>query len=250
MPIDKSYIPANRMAVNAAEWDVGGKLNINSGGSLIVEAGGSLDASLATLIKLPAVTQTIFGGSGAVGPFNTFGEEGNIYRNVGNPIAGNAADATDDILDGFVLLPNAFNAKGIGLCLTAQGKFAANGNNKRIKIWINPTMAGQTVTAGVISGGTVTAVGAGVLILDSGVLTDSGVGWAAIVNFFKYGASGANTQYSQGSIIHGATHGGITLPVLSTLTESAAMNVVITGSSGSSAASDVVLNYTEANAMN
>jgi len=39
MPIDKSYIPVNRMAVNAAEWDVAGKLNINYGGMLILEPG-------------------------------------------------------------------------------------------------------------------------------------------------------------------------------------------------------------------
>ena len=39
MPIDKSYAPVNRMAVNAAEWDVGGKLNINSGGQIVLESG-------------------------------------------------------------------------------------------------------------------------------------------------------------------------------------------------------------------
>ena len=111
-------------------------------------------------------------------------------------------------------------------------------------------LAGSTTTAGVISGGTVSGVGSGVLILDSTALTDSNVGWSLLVNFFKYGAAGANTQYYQGSVVHGTTHGGISLPAFSTLIESGAINVVITGSSGSSGANDVVLNFFEVNAMN
>ena len=226
-------------------------IQIPQGGNLLtIGAGGTFDATLATSVKLGPVVSTIFGGSGVTGPFNAFGEEGNIYKNVGNPITGNAADTTDDVLDGFALPAGAFDIKGRGLCITAQGKFATNGNNKRIKIWLNPTLAGSTTTAGVISGGTVSGVGSGVLILDSTALTDSNVGWSLLVNFFKYGAAGANTQYYQGSVVHGTTHGGISLPAFSTLIESGAINVVITGSSGSSGANDVVLNFFEVNAMN
>ena len=220
------------------------------GNTLNVGAGGTFDATLASVIKLGPVVTTIFGGGGVAGPFNAFGEQGNLYKNVGNPIAGNAADTTDDVLDGFVLPAGAFDIKGRGLLITAQGKFATNGNNKRIKIWANPTLAGSTTTAGVISGGTVSGVGSGVLLLDSGVLTDSNTGWSLLVNFFKYGAAGSNTQYYQGSVVHGTTHGGVNLPAFATQTESAAMNIVITGSSGSSGASDVVLNLFEVNASN
>ena len=42
MPIDKTYIAKNRMAIGDAEWDVGGALNINTGGVLQIEAGGQL----------------------------------------------------------------------------------------------------------------------------------------------------------------------------------------------------------------
>jgi hypothetical protein len=199
----------------------------------------------------PATMLTQFGASAFGAAFSNFTEEGNLYRNVGNPIAQNAADTTDDIMDGFVLPANAFDQAKRGICLTFQGKFAANGNNKRIKVWANPTMAGQTVTAGVISGGTVSGVGSGVLLLDSAVQTGNNLGWSLMGNLFKYGAANSNTQYFQGTPIFGTTHGGISLPVLATLVENAAINIVVTGSSPTTgAAGDVILNFSEANAMN
>jgi hypothetical protein len=194
---------------------------------------------------------TQFGGSAFGATFSAFTEEGNLYRNIGNPIAGNGADTTDDIVGGIVLPAGAFDAAGRGLCITAQGKLGSTGNNKRFRLWINPTMSGQTVTAGVISGGTVTGVGSGVLAVDSGTQTGNAVGWSALANFFKYGAGGSNTQYVQGSPITGATHGGISAPAFTTFTESAAMNIVVTGASQTTgAANDVVLNFLEVNAMN
>lgn len=184
-------------------------------------------------------------------PFAQFTEEGNLYRNVGNPISSNGANTTDDILDGFVLPANCFDVANRGLQLTFQGKYGATANNKRIKIWANPTIAGATTTNGVISGGTVTAVGSGVLLFDSGVQTGNAVGWSALVQLFKYGAAGSNTQFSQNQPINGTTHGGISNPVFSTLVENAPINIVVTGSSPTTgAAADVILNFTEINAMN
>lgn len=200
-------------------------------------------------IMSTALTQ--FGGAQPQAVFGGFGEEGNLYRNIANPIAGNAADTTDDILDGFVLPAGAFDQARRGLMLTIQGKFGATANNKRIKVWANPTMSGQTVTAGVISGGTVTGVGSGALLLDSAVQTGNNVGFSMFGNWFKYGAAGSNTQYFQSSPIFGAAHGGISLPAFTTIPENAAINIVITGSSPTTGAvNDVVLNFTEANAMN
>jgi hypothetical protein len=202
----------------------------------------------------PSSMVTQFGGAAQLNPltpFSAFGEEGNLYRNVGNPIAANAADTTDDILDGFVLPALAFDIAKRGLQLSFQGKFGSTGNNKRFRLWLNPTMAGQTVTAGVISGGTVTAAGAGVMLFDSGTQTGNNVGWALLTQLFKYGATGSNTQYAQSQPIFGTTHGGINLPTFSTIPENAAINVVVTGASlTTGAANDVVLNMTEANAMN
>jgi hypothetical protein len=208
-------------------------------------------AVLCSVFHLPEPEMRFGGSTFAAGQFSSFNDEGNLYRNVGNPIAGNAADTTDDILGGIVLAANAFDLSGRGLAVTAQGKLAANGNNKRIKIWANPTMAGQAVTNGVISGGTVSGVGAGVLLFDSTVQTGNAVGWSMLGNWFKYGASGSNTQYFQGSPIFGTTHGGIVVPVFTTIAENAAINLVITGSSPTTgAANDVVLNFLEVNAMN
>ena len=185
------------------------------------------------------------------GAFSSFNDEGNMYRNIGSPIAGNGADLTDDILGGIVIAANVFDIAGRGFMINALGKCGATANNKRVKIWANPTMVGQIITNGVISGGTVSGVGAGVLLFDSGVQTGNGVGWEAIVNWFKYGATGSNTQVYASSPIFGTTHGGITLPTASTIPENAAINLVITGSSPTTgAANDIVLNVLQVNAMN
>jgi hypothetical protein len=196
---------------------------------------------------------TVFGGSSQGTSFATFAEEGNLYRNVGNAIAGNGADTTDDILAGVVIPAGAFDVAGRGLCITAQGVTGATTNNKRFKLWANPTMSGQTTTNGVISGGTVTA---GTTICDSGAwvngtTANSGVGWSAMANLFKYGAAASNTQYAQGTPILGTLHGGILAPAFLTMTESATISIVVTGSSYTTgAANDVKLNFFEVNAMN
>ena len=218
-----------------------------------VFTGPAVDFSMAPALISAAVEQTIFGGAAVGGVFSAFNAEGNLYRNIGNPIAGNAADTTDDILGGIVIPANAFNAAGRGLCITAQGISGATTNNKRFKIFANPTMTGQTVVNGVISGGHVTA---GTPICDSGVwqngtTANNAAGWSAMVNLFKYGLAGANTQYSQGCPILGTLHGGVSAPVFTTLPENAAINIVVTGSSYTTgAANDIILNFLEVNAMN
>ena len=196
---------------------------------------------------------TVFGGSAQGTPLAAFAEEGNLYRNIGNPIAGNSADTTDDILTGVVIPAGAFDVAGRGLYITAQGVTGATTNNKRFKLWVNPTMSGQTTTNGVISGGTVSA---GTTICDSGTWVNgttpnNATGWSAQANLFKYGAAGSNTQYAQGMPILGTLHGGVLAPVFLTLTESAAITIVVTGSSYTTgAASDVKLTFFEVNAMN
>ena len=179
---------------------------------------------------------------GTVG--GSFAEEGNVYRNAGAPIKGNTADLTDDILLGFQLPANAFDSAGRELILTALGNFAATANNKRYKVWLNPTMSGQTVNAdGSITGGTVTGVGAGVLLLDSLVQTVNNGGWNATVQITKYGAANSNTQQYQTQNINGGTHAGTSGAVAMTQPENAVMNFVITGSSPTTgAANDVTLN--------
>ncbi|MBV9968661.1 MAG: hypothetical protein JO228_01655 [Xanthobacteraceae bacterium] len=196
---------------------------------------------------------TIFGGSAQGTSLAAFSEEGNLYRSIGNPIAGNGADTTDDVLAGVVIPAGAFDAAGRGLYITAQGITGPNANTKRFKLWVNPTMSGQTTTNGVISGGSVSA---GTTICDSGTWVNgttqnNAAGWSAQANLFKYGAAGSNTQYAQGTPILGALHGGILTPMFLTLIESAAITIVVTGSSYTTgAAGDVKVNFFEVNAMN
>lgn len=197
---------------------------------------------------LPASLKMQFGGAAIGAGFDSFALDGNLHRIIGNPVAANAADTTDDILDGFVLPANAFDQARRGMLLRFAGKFAANGNNKRVKVFFNPTMSGQTVTNGVIAGGTVTA---GTAAFDSGVLTDNAAGFWIEGALFKYGAAGSNTQAAFFQSIHGATHAGIALPTFPTLNEAAAINCVITGSSPTTgAASDVALNFAAFQAFN
>jgi hypothetical protein len=201
---------------------------------------------------LPPGIQTIFGGSSSSQSMSSFYEEGNLFRAIGNPLSQNAADTTDDILYGIILPANALDISGRGLQITAQGKTGATANNKRFKLFLNPTLSGATInyTTGTITGGTVSA---GTAYADSGTWTanNNNVGWQISTSFFKYGAAGSNTQYIQSITVSGATHNGIIVPSFLTLPENAQITLVVTGSSYTTgAAGDIVLNFFEVNAMN
>jgi hypothetical protein len=201
--------------------------------------------------ELPSAVRTIFGSAAPNSPFGAFLEEGNLYRNIAASIGANGADTTDDILGGVQLPAGVFDVLGRGIAITAAGKSGATANaGKGIKLWANPTMAGQTISGGVISGGTVTGAGAGVKLLDSGATAINNKGWQLNGNLFKYGAAGSNTQWFQGSTILDITHGGVILPLLTTLPENAPINLVLTGNSAQSGAADIVLQFLELNAMN
>lgn len=194
----------------------------------------------------------LFGGSAPTAFLSSMNESGNIYRAIGNPFSQNAADTTEDTLAGIQIPASAFDVAGRGLMFTAQGKFGATGNNKRIRLWANPTIAGATLTNGVYSGGSVSGVGAGVILYDSGVVTtNAGTGWQVCVPLFKYGAAGSNTQWSQAQSITGGTHNGLSAMVFSTLPENAAINFLLTGGSTTTgAAGDVILNCFEVTGFN
>ena len=154
----------------------------------------------------PSNILTYFGGgSGA------FVSEGNLVRLVGNPIAGNNTDTTDDVLASYVLPTSSFDVAGRGLCITAQGGTGPTTNNKRVKLWFNATISGASVTAGTVIADTGPWV--------NGTIPNNNVGWQLMANVFKYGAPEANTQYAQGSVILGGVHGGIGAPVFMTAVE-------------------------------
>ncbi len=185
----------------------------------------------------PPNMMTLFGAGAA-----TFLEEGNINRQVGNPLAANTAATTDTVLAVYTLPANSFDVSGRGLAISAQGVTGATTNAKRAKlIW--------GATAAVVG----SAVSGGVAIADTGAWTtgNSGVGWQLVTNIFKFGTPGSNTQYAQSTSVLGGTHGGITVPVFSTAVESAPIVIALTGSSYTTgAAGDVVANWLEINAMN
>lgn len=237
--ISAGYVPGTRWINTTVGGNAEFTMVSNAAGAAVWSYGGAtLGNPEPSGIKTQAgsVTRGTVGGS--------FAEEGNIYRNAGAPIKGNGVDTTDDILLGFQIPANMFDQAGRELVLTALGNFAATANNKRYKVWVNPTMSGQTVNAdNSITGGTVTGVGTGVLCLDSGVQTVNNGGWNAQVQITKFGAAGSNTQQYQTQNINGGTHNGCSPAQALNQAENAAMNIVITGASPTTgAANDVTLN--------
>lgn len=178
---------------------------INAGSATVMQAGGS--------------TATYRDGGG------------NLSVQVNATGQGNGADTTDDVLATYQLPASAMNAAGRQVTVNFAGKFAANANNKRVKVWWGTTT--QTLGA---------AVAGGTLVADSGVVTTNAGGFSGSVNITKYGALGSNTQIASGAqIVAGATHTGTQVPALLTATESGPINITITGASSTTgAANDVV----------
>jgi hypothetical protein len=197
------------------------------------------------------VAEALFGNLSLSSNFGEMRGAGDLWLAAGNPLGANAADTTDDILYGIALDAAALIEAGQGLEIFAQGNTGATANNKRIKAFLNPTMTGQTVSAGgIITGGHVTA---GTPIVDTGTWTsaDNAVGWQITMMLMKYGALGSNTQVAQGSPITGSTHLGIQAAQFLTLNEAAIINIVITGASYTTgAAGDVLLNMFGVSGMN
>jgi len=156
---------------------------------------------------------------------------GNASVQVSAAGLGNAAATTDTVLFTYALPASAFDVAGRQATITAAGSFAANANNKRVKIWWGTTT--QTVGA-VVAGGT--------LIADSGVVTTNAGGWAASVQVQKYGATGSNTQIATCALMAaGSTHLGTSAPVALTAAENAVINITLTGASSTTGAANDVL---------
>jgi hypothetical protein len=157
-----------------------------------------------------------------------FGGEGNLSCQASSAGVGNAADTTDDVLFTYTLPANALDQAGRALTITACGKFAANGNNKTVKLWFGATT-----------------------VISTGVVTDNATGWQLQAEVTKFGAANSNTQIAQGQQIHGTTHGGVNVPVTPTETENGPIVIKVTGASGTTgAANDVLGQFFQVNWMN
>ena len=166
-------------------------------------------------------------------------EEGNIYREI--VASRNPGGTGADYVVGLYTLPaSSFDVAGRGINIMAQGSVVNNGNAKRIKLFINPT---TPVIGSQISGGT--------LVADTGAYsTAASVGYCIEANVFKYGAAGSNTQLAVHVLAQiGAVVGALVAPTPLTLTESAAIPIVVTANAAVSA-TDIVQNFFEINALN
>ena len=186
----------------------------------------------------PANMLAYFGGG-----TGTLLGDGSLNRQAGNPLAGNSADTTDDVLASYTLPASSLDVSGRGLRITARGMTGPSSNDKRAKLWFD-----AKISAGVVIGGSV--------IADTGpwvdtLMPNNNVGWQLTSNVFKLGAAGSNTQYGQGSAILGGIHGGMGLPAFPTAIEAGVIVLALTGSSyTSAAASDLLANWFEVSAMN
>lgn len=183
----------------------------------------------------PSSMITQFGAGAA-----NFPEEGNINRQISSAGVSPGATGADNVIAVYALPANSFDQALRGITISAAGAFAANGNNKRIKIIFNPATAVVGSTVG--SGGTT--------ICDSGTVTTNGAGWQLQGTVFKYGSAGSNTQlgiHNQAQI--GAAVASMLSPSLITAAENGAINIAVTGNA-TTATTDIVFNWLEVNAMN
>ena len=102
-----------------------------------------LDGIVPGVGVMPSNMLTYFGNG-----IGTILSDGNLYREIGNPLAGNNADTTDDVLASYTLHASSFDAPGRGLCITAQGSTGATTNDKRLKLWFNATISAGMLLAG------------------------------------------------------------------------------------------------------
>lgn len=117
-------------------------------------------------------------------------------------VAGNGADQTEDVMQTFSIPANTMGANGVqGFEIEAWGTFAANGDNKQVKLYF------------------------GAVVIASGVVTNNGNNWFARMRVYR---SGLNTQVVTAEMLVGTTD--IT-PLVTTGTEveTAAIVAKVTG---------------------
>jgi hypothetical protein len=155
------------------------------------------------------------------------------------------ATAADNVIGTYTLPANTLNVPGVGgdngpmLRIRAFGHFAANGNNKTVKIIFNPATAALGATVG--SGGTT--------LLSSGVVAINALGFVLEAWVMKVGLPNANTQVGgQVTNIVGATIVSPPVSVYPAAVENADILIAITGNAATTA-TDIVLDGWTVEAM-
>ena len=153
--------------------------------------------------------------AGATGT-GTFIPSGAISKQFAASGVGNGADTTDDTLFTYSLPASSLDVAGRTLRVRAFGQFAGNTHNKTVKIFFGTS-----------------------IVLTSGVVTTSGLGWTAEL---MIGKTGSNTQIAGGFVASGAT---LVTPVVLTGTETDtnAVAIKVTGASSTTGAANDVVGY-------
>lgn len=150
--------------------------------------------------------------AGAVGS-GTLLPAGVISRQFNRSGVGNGADTTNDVLFSYAMPANSFDVNGRGVKIRAFGFYAANGNDKRVRLTFG-----------------------GVELFTSGVVTFNAGWWRIDVELYR---DGANTQLGSSWMTTKDTVIG-PVTVLTGVTDTAAITIAVTGASPTTgAASDV-----------
>ena len=128
---------------------------------------------------------------------------------------GNGADATDDVLFTFSLPANSLDANGRTIIVESFGQFAANGNDKRVKIFFGASV-----------------------VFSTGVVTTNNLGWYMRLTIQR---TGSGAQIASGFGFVGAAIVSVPLAIVGSETDTGAIVIKTTGASPtSSIASDVL----------
>lgn len=153
-------------------------------------------------------------GAVGAGAFLPMGALANLFNGSGS---GNGADTTDDTLFSYPLPANSLDTIGRALKVRAYGGFAANGNNKTVKLWFGSQV-----------------------VFTTGVLTLSAVGWSVEMLVTK---AAANVQLGMGTGISFNTFAAASQVFFGTQTDTAPITILVTGASPTTGAANDVLGY-------
>jgi hypothetical protein len=167
----------------------------------------------------PSSMLTYF-GSGT----QSFADAGIVYRYQSTTGSGNGNDTTEDTLTTFSLPANSLDVAGRTLQISASGLLANNAHSKTARLYFGASIVATTAAQ-----------------------TGANVGWQLILQVQKVAS---NSQLGFYSPIVGTTHGGISLPLPGTETDTSAITIKVTGQTGTAAANDVVLNSLLIEALN
>lgn len=123
------------------------------------------------------------------------------------------ANTSETTLQTYSFPANAFNATGQSVRAKAWGSFAANANNKTVKLYFGSSS-----------------------FVNSGAVAGNNVKWVIEGTVHRTGSS---TQKSNGHFVHGVSEVGIQNNSL-TETDTAAITIKVTGQNGTASASDIV----------